>query len=198
MAVSNALPAPGVPGYILPEQPANRLDADSGSALAPRACSRAPRASAPRSARAEPAHTWRDGPRDSVRRTMASTARDLWPDLPEPIERALSAMRDHDWAALAEVVHPDVVWHLMGSPGFSMRGRDSYLWRVRLGGMGCRRPGTVLRAQETFNGRHILELEDAAGARVLDIIRLEHDLIREEWEMVLEGPRQQSIADAAR
>ena len=81
-------------------------------------------------------------------------------ELPEPIARALQAMREEDWDSLAEVLHPDVVWHLMGTPGFSMRGRDNYLWRVRMGGVGCRRPGRVLRSQETFNGKHILELED--------------------------------------
>lgn len=109
-------------------------------------------------------------------------------ELPEPIARALQAVREEDWDSLAEVLHPDVVRHLMGTPGFSMRGRDNYLWRVRMGGVGCRRPGRVLRSQETFNGKHILELEDTSGLRVLDIMRLEDGRIREEWQLVMRTP----------
>lgn len=110
--------------------------------------------------------------------------------LPNPIEILFAAERCRDWETLRSVLHPSVVWTIVGSEESLVAGADAYIARLR---HAYERDGavdfTVRRVLFGVGGKVATELVDDVGNISIDIFELDKNgLVTREWEHVLGSP----------
>ena len=99
-----------------------------------------------------------------------------------------AAENDRDWPAFAELLDPDVTWHLVGERTHTITGREAYMARIQRAYEA--RPSAhfeLERFRQANDGRVLVELIDDQGAVSVEIFELRDGRVTREWEFLF-GP----------
>ncbi len=108
-------------------------------------------------------------------------------DLDSPLRRLFDAENARDWESVAEVLHPEVEWTLVGDDGPRVvRGRAAYVEALATAYAGSDRSFRCVESTRSRDGARVVTmLLDSEGARSMDVFELAGGRVRREWEFLL-------------
>ncbi len=107
--------------------------------------------------------------------------------LPTVLQRLFAAENARDWAAVADLVHPEVEWTVVGDDGERVvTGREPYLDALAAAYDGSEAQFRCVEVTRSEGDRRtVTQLVDTDGRRSLEVFELEGGLVRREWEFLL-------------
>lgn len=108
-------------------------------------------------------------------------------ELPQSLSDLFSAELHQDWARLRELLHPEVVWTVIGHDESRVHGAEAYVSRLRAAyEHGSATGFTVRHVRRGEGGLVATELIDEEGNVSLDIFELDpQGRVLREWEHLL-------------